>query len=803
MAPLRNLSGADLDAAEDGEELKFATHSEGEAKTAAELLEVLRLRLAAALQRQPELCDELLAGATEPKLQLCDELIKSATHAFFYGNLLTAGRSLLEGAIGSFGLVLSHSLDADGQILIAARGQAMSVAFYPSLGMVMFGSEQAATKVGMGMSLRPPDEEMDMSKSGEAFNPFTGQLRGSFRLDLDAMGGELLLLDWGEAARMQSLVLQPSHDPSFVRRGRPRTNTPRGVTCSLESYAAAFSENGGRSQLRSVSAQVAMRFGPAERPLLAVSVVNGKHSTQPFFQRVVRLDGNWLILPLPQEREDPVGADIADIPRTLKEQHQAFWEAPASSINRQTAYHFVNGIKRRMRMHAEPGQHDGSVDLLITGCEVSLWLGEQFAADIHLLWPKLRVVTLSANKLLAQLGQRARIPQFGFPFNEASYTFRNSVVLLISHSGSTFSTLAVADLLKAVTNSIFCMTSEWDTPLGSSVRRHGPRRRTLDFAAYVFTTHAGLRPAEPCSLSVAATHQLLTNLLLYCMHYLQHYYPEQRRVGASFAPEELQELAHLNVKHLESIKQIVNGNSGTRRRLSRQGFRWALHVLEGPLAWLMMAAYVLGTVLAASTPLSAAVDAIYGGVLADARWVYAVRAVDAAIYMFAPWWSAMLLRLLQGRPLLHRVAGRTLVIADIPWVAQSLEAYVSKLFALSYSIASLAVFSANPIDHLVHRHTHTASCAAPCSQSAGRMAASSRSLARIRRSAWLSARRAPSSTSGWAARHSLSDTTATSSRSRPSRCSFRPRARHSRVSAQPPLWATRGPLFLAGRSRSA
>jgi hypothetical protein len=54
------------------------------------------------------------------------------------------------------------------------------------------------------------------------------------------------------------------------------------------------------------------------------------------------------------------------------------------------------------------------------------------------------------------------------------------------------------------------------------------------------------------------------------------------------------------------------------------------------------------------------------------------------IYAFLPWWSAVLLRLLQRRRWLHRVAGRSLLIGDIPWVAQSLEAFVSKLFALSY-----------------------------------------------------------------------------------------------------------------------
>lgn len=52
------------------------------------------------------------------------------------------------------------------------------------------------------------------------------------------------------------------------------------------------------------------------------------------------------------------------------------------------------------------------------------------------------------------------------------------------------------------------------------------------------------------------------------------------------------------------------------------------------------------------------------------------------------------------------MVGRTVVIGDIPWVAQSAEAFLSKLFACSYSIAGLNVLSGNPVDHLVHRHTH-------------------------------------------------------------------------------------------------
>lgn len=41
-----------------------------------------------------------------------------------------------------------------------------------------------------------------------------------------------------------------------------------------------------------------------------------------------------------------------------------------------------------------------------------------------------------------------------------------------------------------------------------------------------------------------------------------------------------------------------------------------------------------------------------------------------------------------------------------PWVAQSADAFLSKIFACSYSIAGIGVQNGNPTDHLVHRHTH-------------------------------------------------------------------------------------------------
>lgn len=43
------------------------------------------------------------------------------------------------------------------------------------------------------------------------------------------------------------------------------------------------------------------------------------------------------------------------------------------------------------------------MDLLIIGCEASLWIGEQFASDLQNLFPALRVVAMSANKVIGKL----------------------------------------------------------------------------------------------------------------------------------------------------------------------------------------------------------------------------------------------------------------------------------------------------------------------------------------------------------------------------------------------------------------
>ena len=134
--------------------------------------------------------------------------------------------------------------------------------------------------------------------------------------------------------------------------------------------------------------------------------------------------------------------------------------------------------------------------------------------------------------------------QAGFLFHGESHSFRKSVVLLLTHSGGTFATLACANMLKAFTPDLFAVTSEWDTQVAivsiivvskatvsewgtrlkpihiwlqvaRTVREGLPgdrRKQNISFMSYVFVTFAGPRLAEPCSVSAVAMHQLLTQV---------------------------------------------------------------------------------------------------------------------------------------------------------------------------------------------------------------------------------------------------------------------------------------------------
>jgi hypothetical protein len=121
--------------------------------------------------------------------------VKKAVDAFFDNDIMFAAHSFLLNAKGSFGLAITSSLDQE-QMVVVARGQTMSLAVFPRKGLVLFGSEQAAVKSALGLV-----EDVDPSA------------REAYRVDLDDLGGEIVLIGWGQNNQTPEVLTtnQPSH----------------------------------------------------------------------------------------------------------------------------------------------------------------------------------------------------------------------------------------------------------------------------------------------------------------------------------------------------------------------------------------------------------------------------------------------------------------------------------------------------------------------------------------------------------------------------------------------------------------
>ncbi|KAL7566062.1 hypothetical protein ACA910_009849 [Epithemia clementina (nom. ined.)] len=597
--------------------------------------------------------------------------------AFFDNDLLAATQTFLANASGSFGLCVTSSLDAHHQLCLAARGQTMSLGLYPRKGLLLYGSEQAAVKAGL-RAMFPGDDVQDLDHSlGDVDND-------ALRLDLDDLGGEVVLLDFN---RNQSSDRYPV---SVLNRHLPRHKLMNGrVTAVVYQESKAT-----------------------------------KTPDPEIYHRMVRLSRNKFVKPLPDSDRctDLILKDIEDIPKVCSN-IQDDWHSnhAATSLNRLTAHTLARALRRLLdaRVKGKTERSSRAVDILLTGCEVSLWLAEQFASDLQKAFPKLVITAISSNKLLGLYGQDVPVPAFGFPQSPKTLDLHDSIVIIVSHSGGSFAPLACCNLLQSSTKEIFAVTSEWDTQIGKQLwAMDASSENVADsndqlFRSRIFSTGVGIRPAEPCSVSVVATHQLLTNLFMYISVLILSDMRYRHTTGATISEQDLRILERCNRDNLDALSEIVGVNTEGMRIQDKQvveselreaGDLWADHILENARAYIMTFIYIFTTVISGH-PLAFAI-ARAAGLGKSNDWIYVVHAIDASIYFWLPQINIFLLRLIQRRNLRHRMVGRTVVIGDIPWVAQCAEAFLSKIFAVSYSIAGLNVMSGNPADHFVHRHTH-------------------------------------------------------------------------------------------------
>ena len=329
------------------------------------------------------------------------EIVEAAVNAFFSNNLLRATQIFMKHAKGSFGIAVTSSLDAHRQICLAARGQPMSIAFYPKKGLFCYASEAAAVKAGMSIHIKC-DQDDRLVFNGSSATSFAAM--ETSRLDLDDLGGEIILLDWGRASGDALL-----RDSSFIGRSRTQFLSEGEVDITI------FQES------RTADSNVKKRLLP--------------------------LDDNEFIQPLPVDTLDPVGADIRHIPAACK----AIQDSWASrGLNRHTAWHLVRCLKHRLlaRIQGKIPSNASAVDVLLTGCEVSLWLAEQVATDLQKSFSKLNVRAVSSNKLLGIFGQELSMPSVGYPMSETYPDLKGAIVIIVSHSGQTFAPLACSSLLQ-------------------------------------------------------------------------------------------------------------------------------------------------------------------------------------------------------------------------------------------------------------------------------------------------------------------------------------------------------------------
>lgn len=165
---------------------------------------------------------------------------------------------------------------------------------------------------------------------------------------------------------------------------------------------------------------------------------------------------------------------------------------------------------------------------------------------------------------------------------------------------------ACSNLLQSISNRIFCVTSEWDTQVAKQLRSMHDAEKDHVVNSRIFTTECGIRPAEPCSISVAATQQLLTNIFEHmCLVILSN--PHFRHItGAVITERDLQELERCNQENIGALELIVGCDSDgnklegqmakTEKDLRDAGDVWANHVLENVKAYILTFLYIFGTV---------------------------------------------------------------------------------------------------------------------------------------------------------------------------------------------------------------
>ena len=266
----------------------------------------------------------------------------AAVGFFLQGDLYAAMVRLLSSAQGSFGLAASCSLDPD-RIALAAWNQPMALAFCPSRGLALYGSEASALRVPL-----PP------LPRGAPPGRGTPELTASFRIDINNNDGEVIELAF------------PPEEPPLS--GADEAGGDPGSRSSQFSPFAPFVAAGCGLTLRA--------FSLRQRQPIDVSqwLPSG---------RIVSLVKN----PYLSSDSDAAGRaatarpgagrvenDLRDCGRVLAAL-RSDWDS-AGSLNAQSAAALLHLLREQAGAPNAARGGRSALDVLITGTETSLWVSK-------------------------------------------------------------------------------------------------------------------------------------------------------------------------------------------------------------------------------------------------------------------------------------------------------------------------------------------------------------------------------------------------------------------------------------------
>lgn len=362
-------------------------------------------------------------------------------------------------------------------------------------------------------------------------------------------------------------------------------------------------------------------------------------------------------------------------------------------------------------MHTPPSLN-ADLDLLVLGIENNLALGQRFVADLHRVFPYLHAQAVDAVSYCEGPLKYALGP--------------NTVTLALSQSGQTFNTLDAVKFIERLhrlhkAGPVFVMTGEIDSLMGAAVGQS--IKGGAPWVGRVFDNCAGWRIAEPATVTSAATHATLTQLLMQLISEAERCSTADWRPFGLVANDQdvarLQALTRMSVARSAAFfGRTAEGwevESEERDALTREGRYLSALLIEAPLIFIATVIHLFVMLWLGWNPVIGLQQQVYeltGWPMENQPGTLEsliLGAGQTAYFLFAGVAFTLLLRLTQGRPLWDRFfVGRTLVIGDEPYIKSLLAQYVSKLFSLAYEFAGFAGIHAADASsgELLHSFSH-------------------------------------------------------------------------------------------------